>query len=459
MQPDLIVSNIRIEPNPPIAAGYTTIGIEIKNQGNADTTKTVFLEFYFDGTYQGHVYINGLTAGSTNTSYWQAVTWPSDTNLHTIKGVVDPDNVIIESNESNNQYSIQANATEPPVGIGTLKIESVPGIANVYIDGVYKGETPSSGYLTISNLTAGDHDLKVTKSGYKDWIGIVTIPSGSIKYKAVILESITTKPDPPTPLSPGTTSAPGPTIDTLTPTLQWQTVANADYYNLSISIYPYGTSNIIYNPQQIYGSSITVPNGILEAGKKYRWNMRSHNSAGFSDYSITLYFQIAPPPSSQVERITNGSFSSGTSGWILVGDFWAGTNFSSYRTPPGYAAGGVNNEGLPINNAAGWMYQTVTIPSGATSAILSFWYNITSYNPGPNKVDFLTVYVSDSGGNWLDWIIYSNLDRTYLGDYKKKTFDLTAHKGKTVTIKFLATSDYSNTTTFRIDDVSLMSDG
>jgi len=571
-KPDLIVSNIWTEPNPPIAAGYTTIGIEINNQGNDDATKTFFLEFYFDGTYQGHVYINSLTAGSTNTSYWQAVTWPSDTNLHTIKGVVDPDNIINESNESNNQYSIQVKAMEPPVGTGTLKIESVPGSAKVYIDGVYKGETPSSGYLTISNLAAGDHNLKVTKSGYKDWIGIVTIPSGSIKYKAVILESTTIPlPDSPTPLSPGTTSFPGPTIDTLTPPLKWQTVSNTDYYNLAISEYPYGTTNIIYNPQQISGSSITVPSGKLQAGKKYRWNMKAHNSAGFSDYSITLYFQTPqvvsasidsyspsskitintgqsftintsftntgntaayfyagasiwdsngslifgdwggktylnkgqqgsaswshtintpgeywlqfgvwneakselldkkPSPSqnlikvislsSQTERLTNGSFSSGTSGWTLVGDFWAGTNFSNYRTPPGYAAGGVNSEGLPINNAAGWMYQTVTIPSGATSATLSFWYNITSYNPGPNKVDFLTVYVSDSGGNWLDWIIYSNLDRTYLGDYKKKTFDLTAHKGKTVTIKFLATSDYSNTTTFRIDDVSLMSDG
>jgi len=228
-KPDLMVSNIWTEPNPPIAAGFTTIGIEIKNQGNADTIKTFFLEFYFDGTYQGHVYINGLTAGSTNTSYWQAVTWPSDTNLHTIKGVVDPDNAIIESNESNNQYSIQVKATEPPVGIGTLKIESVPGIAKVYIDGVYKGETPSSGYLTISNLSTGDHNLKVTKTGYTDWIGIVTIPSGSTQYKAVILESITTKPDAPTSLSPGTTSAPGPYINTLTPTLQWQAVSNADY--------------------------------------------------------------------------------------------------------------------------------------------------------------------------------------------------------------------------------------
>jgi PKD repeat protein len=244
--------------------------------------------------------------------------------------------------------------------------------------------------------------------------------------------------------------------------LSWNAASGATGYEMWVR--PSGGSYTFLGTRDapyVTFNSNSLPGGArYVSGTTYYFKVRTVTSSSTSDFTSEVpCVAAAPPPSSQVERITNGSFSSGTSGWTLVGDFWAGTNFSNYRTPPGYAAGGVNNEGLPINNAAGWMYQTVTIPSGATSAILSFWYNITSYNPGPNKVDFLTVYVSDSGGNWLDWIIYSNLDCTYLGDYKKKTFDLTAHKGKTVTIKFLATSDYSNTTTFRIDDVSLMSDG
>jgi PKD repeat protein len=104
-----------------------------------------------------------------------------------------------------------------------------------------------------------------------------------------VTESTTTPPSAPTSLSPGTTSAPGPIISTLTPTLQWQAVSNADYYNLSVSIYPYGTSNIIY--YNLYGNSITIPSGKLEAGKKYRWNMRAYNSAGYSEYSSDYHFQ------------------------------------------------------------------------------------------------------------------------------------------------------------------------
>lgn len=272
--------------------------------------------------------------------------------------------------------------------------------------------------------------------------------------------STATPPATPTSLSPGTTSPPGPTISTLTPTLQWQAVPNADYYNLSVSIYPYGTSNIIYYNQQVYGNSITVPSGELEAGKKYRWNMRAHNIAGYSDYSSDYYFQTESLPSSQVERITNSSFSSGTSGWTLVGDFWADTNFSNYHTSPGYAAGGVDSAGLPKNSALGWMYQAVAIPSGATSATLSFWYNITSEETGSTAYDVLNVTIQNSAGNYLATVaVLSNLNKSSLGSYNKVTFDVTSYKGQTIRVHYLASTDSSVYTVFRIDDVSLMSDG
>jgi len=105
------------------------------------------------------------------------------------------------------------------------------------------------------------------------------------------IESGIPKPNPPTPLSPGSSFSPGTTISDLIPTMSWQTVSNADYYDLAISIYPYGSSNVVYTSPHLYGSSKTIPSGILESGKKYRWNMQAHNSAGSSDVSSTLYFQ------------------------------------------------------------------------------------------------------------------------------------------------------------------------
>jgi len=99
------------------------------------------------------------------------------------------------------------------------------------------------------------------------------------------------KPDPPVPTAPGSSTPPGPTIDTLTPTLQWEAVSNADYYALAISKDPYGAANIIYRNEEIYGTSLVLPSGVLVHGEKYRWNMQAHNSAGWSDVSGILYFQ------------------------------------------------------------------------------------------------------------------------------------------------------------------------
>ena len=136
-QPDLIVEKIQVDPDPPSLGGSTTVGIRIKNQGKADATRTFFLEFYFDTTYKGHVYVDDLPAGSTKTSYWRAMTWPSDTNLHTIRGVVDPDDTVPESNEYNNELSKEFRATSLAIYPPTAYIDSIsPETATQGVDTV-----------------------------------------------------------------------------------------------------------------------------------------------------------------------------------------------------------------------------------------------------------------------------------------------------------------------------------
>jgi len=100
-------------------------------------------------------------------------------------------------------------------------------------------------------------------------------------------------PDPPTPQSPGSSYEPGPTISTLTPLFWWTDVDDADEYAFSVSKYPYGSSNVIYNKQGLTSTSWTIPPGYLEEGEKYRWNMQAHNSAGWSEVSSTLHFQTS----------------------------------------------------------------------------------------------------------------------------------------------------------------------
>ncbi len=98
-------------------------------------------------------------------------------------------------------------------------------------------------------------------------------------------------------LSPGINTDPGQTIDTLTPSLQWNKVPDADYYSLIISRFPYNADNTICTPARLEGTSLTVPGGLLEYGQKYRWAVEAHNSTSVSSVSTALYFQTPQPTS------------------------------------------------------------------------------------------------------------------------------------------------------------------
>jgi len=130
-------------------------------------------------------------------------------------------------------------------------------------------------------------------------------------------------------------------LATLTPTLQWGGIAGADYYAVAIGKYPYGPGSIIYSPQQVSGTSVTVPSGTLVAGEKYRWNLQAHGPWGWSNVSNTIYFQTQASTYTLTVSLqgqgevslspTGGSYSAGTqvtltatpaSGWQLSG--WSG---------------------------------------------------------------------------------------------------------------------------------------
>ncbi|MCW3488845.1 cell wall hydrolase [Dethiobacter alkaliphilus] len=107
-------------------------------------------------------------------------------------------------------------------------------------------------------------------------------------YITAILE----KPATPFAHFPGTSVGPGQIINTLAPYLEWDTVAEADYYQVWISKYPYGEQNIIYSSGSVEQTKHQVPPGKLEDGTRYRWNMAAFNNAGQSYFSNHLYFQV-----------------------------------------------------------------------------------------------------------------------------------------------------------------------
>lgn len=132
--PDLTVDAIQVTPNPPTASGYSDWTVTVRNQSNQNINSPFDLSVYFDNNYVGKAGFSSLGANSTTASTWGKMTWPADTLSHNIKAIVDSSGAVNETNESNNTRIESFAATQIPIGIGILYIETTPKEANVYVD-------------------------------------------------------------------------------------------------------------------------------------------------------------------------------------------------------------------------------------------------------------------------------------------------------------------------------------
>ena len=96
--------------------------------------------------------------------------------------------------------------------------------------------------------------------------------------------------------------------------------------------------------------------------------------------------------------------------------------------------------------------QSVAIPATATAPTLSFWLRTDTAETGSTAYDTMKVQVVN-GSTTTTLATYSNVGTN--ATYAQKSFDLTAYKGKTVTVKFLMTEDASLQTSFVVDDTSV----
>lgn len=102
-----------------------------------------------------------------------------------------------------------------------------------------------------------------------------------------------------------------------------------------------------------------------------------------------------------------------------------------------------------------WMYQTVTIPSTATTASLTFYLRVTTAETTTTTAyDTLKVQLRDTSNNVLTQLVsLSNLSASCC--YAQKSFDLSAYRGQTVRVYYEATNDNGNQTSFLVDDAAV----
>ena len=94
-------------------------------------------------------------------------------------------------------------------------------------------------------------------------------------------------------------------------------------------------------------------------------------------------------------------------------------------------------------------------PAGCCGASLGVWLRVTTAETSRSTAfDTLAVTVRDGAGLVLGTLgTFSNLDASE--GWVRRTFDLSAFQGRTVSLHFHASEDYSLQTSFLVDDAAV----
>lgn len=112
---------------------------------------------------------DGSISGSGASVTWQA---PAGEDTYTVEVTVSDGQGGTDSGSTNIVVATV-------VTTGSIKVQSIPIGAKIYLDGVDTGSvTPPSGYYTIAGVSAGGHTIKLRYDYLKDMEGTVTVPAG-----------------------------------------------------------------------------------------------------------------------------------------------------------------------------------------------------------------------------------------------------------------------------------------
>jgi hypothetical protein len=235
-----------------------------------------------------------------------------------------------------------------------------------------------------------------------------------------------------------------------------------------------GTSTITVTPVNGFNSSVSLSASGLPSGVTASFNPAS--TTGTSTLTLTASSTATTGAATVTVTGTSGSLTHTTTIALTVNSgaaqqllgnpgFENGTNTAPWTL----TAGVINNSSAEPPHSGAWdawldgygtnhtdtATQTVTIPSTATTATLSFWLHIdTAETTTTTAFDTLQVQVLNSSNTVLATLgTFSNLN--HAAGYQQHTFSVIQFKGQTIKIRFVGTEDSSLQTSFVIDDTAL----
>ncbi len=164
-------------------------------------------------------------------------------------------------------------------------------------------------------------------------------------------------------------------------------------------------------------------------------------------HMIWLYADHDYTPAPGGNLLANPGFESGATAW--TGTTGVITNSTSKPARTGTWKAWLGGNGRTISENVS---QSVTIPSTATAATLSYWVRTDTAESGSTVYDTMRVQII-SGTTTTTLRTFSNVGTN--STYTQASHTLLAYKGRTITIRFLASEDSSLQTSFVVDDTAV----
>ncbi|MFP5260457.1 MAG: S8 family serine peptidase [Blastocatellia bacterium] len=171
---------------------------------------------------------------------------------------------------------------------------------------------------------------------------------------------------------------------------------------------------------------------------------------GATNSPVTVPVTLTVTSGSAQQLLGNPGFESGNTIWAATAGVI--TNSSAQAAHGGTFKAWLDGYGTTHTDT---LLQTVTIPSTATTATLTFWLHIDSAETTTTTAfDTMRVQIRNTSNTVLSTLAtFSNLNKA--AGYSQKSFNLISFKGQTIQIFFTATEDSTLQTSFVVDDTAL----
>ncbi len=213
---------------------------------------------------------------------------------------------------------------------------------------------------------------------------------------------------------------------------------------------------VLYNAMLMKTSSssyLKYRTWTLQAAKNLDSTCAQFNAVKTAWDAVNVPAQTADPtcggttPPTGGNILANPGFESGAASWAGTTGLIT-TNAGRPARTGSYKAWFGGNGATSTEN----LTQTVTIPSTATAASLSYWIRTDTAETGSTVYDTLKVQVI-VGGATTTLRTFSNVGTS--ATYAQFSHSLLAYKGQAVTVKFLMNEDSSLQTSFVVDDTAV----